>query len=62
MNDLSAHNLCNLPTSREEGYPRRGAARHWNAERSRFSDVIDESPDLTDVACIFKEERARACA
>ena len=50
MNDLSACTLCNLPASRERGYPVRGAARHWNAERSRFSDVIDESPDRTDAA------------
>ena len=50
MNDLSVHTLCNLPASVKRLPFCKGAARHWHVKRSRFSDVIDESPDLTDAA------------
>ena len=51
--DLSARFLCNLPAPVKE-LPE-GAARHWITKRSRFSDVIDESPSLIDTAvCAFR--------
>ena len=49
MNDLSVHSLCNLPASVKR-LPRRAQPAIGQAKRSRFSDVIDESPNLTDAA------------
>ena len=58
MNDLSVHSLCNLPASVKR-LPRRAQPAIGKAKRSRFSDVIDESPNLTDAAvslvCYVKE-------
>lgn len=50
--DLSAHTLCNLPASVKRLPFEKGAARHWYVKRSRFSVIIDESPDLISAAYI----------